>query len=257
MRASTGNWVSGSDFFNRDKELRVLETRVRDGNHVLLSGQRRMGKTSVTQELGRRLVEQGWEFLFADVEGATCAEDVIAAIAEAARPVRPISSHLWINGVASAVYDKLGVGIPHHVQSFFVRLTDFAVTRGRRRVTVADIDTAYETEMLGPSGQNDLAHYDARLKDGLDEDGYRVAMEILAEAATRDVFTAAARRCLERVYETLVEDVRACVAETLDVLVHDGYLESATDGYRFPSRLLRDWWAARFRNHHVPLERRL
>ena len=30
----------------------------------------------------------------------------------------------------------------------------------------------------------------------------------------------------------------------------------AEDAVRFPSRLLRDWWAARFRNHHVPLESR-
>ena len=403
MRASTGNWVSGSDFFNRDKELRVLETRVRDGNHVLLTGQRRMGKTSVTQELGRRLVEQGWEFFFADVEGATCAEDVIAAVAEAAHPVRPISSRLgaavrrWIreqveeisasdfrvkfrgalstgtwrshgeqlisyctahdkrvllvidelpiflkrmlhddggdmrrvdeflswlrattqglrgspvlivsgsiglgplvrrlgipdrinhlypfrlgpwnrdvsiecferlagdyglpveNGVASAVYDALSVGIPHHVQSFFVRLRDFTIMQGKDRVTVGDVATVYRTELLGPSGQSDLVHYLTRLEAGLDDDGYRVAMEILAEAATQGAFTAAARRCLERLYETLVDDVRACIAETLEVLVHDGYLESATDTYRFPSRLLKDWWSARFRDHHVPLERR-
>ena len=95
MKASTGRPVSGDDFFfNRDKELQVLETRVHDGNHVLLTGQRRMGKTSVTQELGRRLKLQGWEFLFADVEGATCAEDAIAAIAVAARRVRPIFSRM-------------------------------------------------------------------------------------------------------------------------------------------------------------------
>lgn len=403
MRASTGNWVNGEDFFNRDKELRILETRVHDGNHVLLTGQRRMGKTSVTQELGRRLAKQGWEFLFTDVEGATCAEDVVAAIAEAAHPVRPISSRLgaamrrwfrerveeisasdfrvkfraglnpetwrrqgeqlihycaehdkrvllvidelpiflkrmlrddggdirrvdeflsWLrgetqglrgspvlivsgsigleplvqrlgisdrinhlstfrlgpwdrndsiecferlaasyqfpvaNGVASAVYDKLGAGIPHHVQSFFVRLRDFTIMQRKDQVSVADVETVYRTELLGPAGQSDLVHYVTRLKDGLDDDGYRVAMEILAEAATRDVFTAAARRCLEQAYDTLVEDVPACVAETLDVLVHDGYLESAADGYRFPSRLLKDWWSARFRDHHVPLEKR-
>ena len=404
MRASTGNWVRGSDFFNRDKELRVLETRVRDGNHVLLTGQRRMGKTSVTQELGRRLVAQGWEFLFADVEGATCAEDVIAAIAEAAHPVHPISSRLgaavrrwfrerveeisasdfrvkfrsalnsgtwrlhgeqlisyctahdkrvllvidelpifltrmlrddggdmrrvdeflsWLrattqglrgspvlivsgsiglgplvrrlgipdrinhlypfrlgpwnrgvsiecfkrlaahcglraeSGVPSAVYDALSVGIPHHVQSFFVRLRDFTIMHGKDRVTVEDVATVYRTELLGPAGQSDLVHYVTRLKDGLDDDGYRVAMEILAEAATQGVFTAAARRSLERLYETLIEDVPACVAETLDVLVHDGYLESAADGYRFPSRLLKHWWSARFLGHHEPLEERL
>lgn len=344
MRASTGRWVRGDDFFNREKELQSLETRVRDGNHVLLTGQRRMGKTSVTQELGRRLQAQGWEFLFADVEGATCAEDVIAAIAEAAHPVRPISARLreaaerwfrrveelsasdfrvrfraalnpgtwrrhgerlirycaehdkrvllvvdelpillkrmlrddeflsWLRavtqgldgspvliisgsiglqplvnrlgipdrinhldpyrlgpwdrkisvecferlaanyglrvekGVAAAVYDALGIGIPHHVQSFFVHLRDHSIMQGADRVTVADVETVYRTELLGPSGQSDLAHYDARLKDGLDDDSYRVAMEILAEAATRDVFTANARRCLERMYADVVDE---------------------------------------------------
>ena len=88
MRSSTGRWVSGGDFFNRERELRILETRVRDRNHVLLTGQRRMGKTSVAQELGRRLEAEGWVFLFADVEGATCAEDAIADIARAVHPVR-------------------------------------------------------------------------------------------------------------------------------------------------------------------------
>lgn len=90
MRSSTGRWVSGEDFFNRDRELQILETRIRERNHVLLTGQRRMGKTSVARELGRRLEGEGWVFLFADVEGATCAEDAIACIAEAVHPVRPV-----------------------------------------------------------------------------------------------------------------------------------------------------------------------
>ena len=72
--------------------MRILETRVRDLNHVLLTGQRRMGKTSIARELGRRLETKGWIFLFADVEGATCAEDAIADIAQAVYPVRPIAS---------------------------------------------------------------------------------------------------------------------------------------------------------------------
>ena len=81
MRSSTGRWVSGEDFFNRERELQILETQVQDRNHVLLTGQRRMGKTSVTQELGRRLKNKGWIFLSTDVEGATCAEDAVASIA--------------------------------------------------------------------------------------------------------------------------------------------------------------------------------
>ena len=193
MQSSTGRWVSGDNFFNRDKELQILETRVRDGNHVLLTGQRRMGKTSMTQELGRRLAAQGWEFLFTDVEGATCAEDVISAIAEAAHPVRPISSR-----IGGAVWRWFQEKVEE------LRASEFRVK-------------------------------------------FR---------ATQNVFTADARRCLERAYEKLVEDVPACVTETLDVLVHDGYLEPAADGHRFPSRLLKDWWSARFRDHHVPLEQR-
>ena len=47
MRSSTGRWVSGSDFFDRENELVVLERHVLEGNHVLRTGQRRMGKTSI------------------------------------------------------------------------------------------------------------------------------------------------------------------------------------------------------------------
>jgi len=78
-------------------------------------------------------------------------------------------------------------------------------------------------------------------------------MEILAEAATQEVFTRQSRKCLDALYSELVDDTRARITNVLDVLVHDGYLEPGPDGYRFPSRLLKDWWSARFRDHHTPL----
>ena len=53
-----------------------------------------MGKTSVAQELGQRLKAKDWIFLFADVEGATCAEDAIAGIAQEIYSVRPIMSRV-------------------------------------------------------------------------------------------------------------------------------------------------------------------
>ena len=80
MRPTAGRWVSGDDFFDREGELRVLESHVRDHNHLLLTGQRRMGKTSIARELGRRLEAKGWIFLFADVERSTCPEDAVATI---------------------------------------------------------------------------------------------------------------------------------------------------------------------------------
>ena len=407
MKSSTGRWVSGDDFFDREPELQVLKSRVCDGNHVLLSGQRRMGKTSILRELGRRLEDQGWDFLFTDVEGAACPEDVIADIAEAAHPIRSISSRFiatmgrWVNenveevgagisaqelrvkiraglnagtwrrhgerlirecsahdkpvllvidelpillkrmlreddgegrveeflswlrgtfqrlegggspvlivsgsiglaplvhrlgisdrinhldpftlgpwsletsvecferlaeshgipiddGVANGVYEALGIGVPHHVQSFFARLRESAMMKKRDRVTMDDVVEVYRTELLGPSGQNDLMRYATRLKAGLDDEtSYSVAMKILAEAATQGVFTANARRCLEGLYSVVIDDSSRRITETLDVLVHDGYLEAGHDGHRFPSRLLKDWWSARFRDHHTPLD---
>lgn len=404
MQVSTGRWVDGANFFDRESELQILESRVSEGNHVLLTGQRRMGKTSITHELGRRLEAKGWIFLFTDVEGATCPEDVITEIAKAAHPVRPLKARLvhtlgrwfknnveevnafelgvkfraglnagnwrhygeqlirdcaahdkpillvmdelpiflkrmlgdtdgvrrvdeflsWLrgvfqgleggslalivsgsiglvplvqrldipdrinylypfrlgpwrredsvecfkrlaeshelridDGVANAVYEKLGIGIPHHVQFFFACLRDFAIMQHRDRVTVEDVDEVYRDQLLGTEGQNVLVHYETRLKDGLDDESHTIAMEILAEAATQDVFTSHARQTLERKYAQTHDDARDRIVEALDILVHDGYLEAGDDGYRFPSRLLKDWWAARFRDHYTPLETRL
>ena len=403
MKSATGRWVSGDDFFDREGELKVLETRVRDRNHVSLTGQRRMGKTSLLRELGRRFEANGGVFLFTDVEGATCAEDAISEIAKAVHPVRSLASRFatvmqrWISdnveeisaydfgvkiragldagswrrygeqllrhcaehdqpvllvidelpiflkrmfhhdgnpqrvdeflswlrgvlqdlgdgtlvlivsgsigleplvkrlgipdrinhldsfrlgpwdrdasvacfnrlaashglqveeGVANAVYDTLGVGIPHHVQSFFARLRDFAMMQERDRVRVEDVGEVYHTRLLGPAGQNDLVHYETRLKEGLEDESHTIAMEILAEAATQEVFTPSARRCLERLYAKVVDEVPRRIADTLEILVHDGYLADGDDGHRFPSRLLKDWWSARFRHHYTPLESR-
>lgn len=403
MRPSTGRWVSGDDFFDRKGELEVLQRRARDRNHVLLSGQRRMGKTSLLRELGRLLENQGWTFLFADVEGAACPEDAIAGIAEAVHPIRSMAARLaedmkrWVGenveeisasefgvrlrgglnsgnwrrhgerlfrhcaehdkpvllvvdelpiflkrmlnrdgdpgrvdeflswlrgalqipgedspvlivsgsigleplvrrlgipdrinylypirlgpwdratsiacferladsdglpvaaGVAEAVYDALGIGIPHHVQSFFARLSDFAAMEEREGITVADVDRVYRTALLGPPGQNDLVHYETRLKEALDDESHSLAMEILAEAALQETFTPNARHRLEALYSKVMEGAPHRIADTLDVLVHDGYLEPGGDGHRFPSRLLRDWWATRFHDHRVPLDRR-
>ena len=66
--------------------------------------------------------------------------------------------------------------------------------------------------------------------------------------------------CFERLaasYGLPIDDVAGAVYEALDVLEHDGYLEAHIDGHHIPFRLQKDWWAARFRDHHIPLESRL
>jgi len=158
--------------------------------------------------------------------------------------------------VPGAVYDKLGIGIPQHVQSFFARRRDHSIRTGGACLTAADVEHVYRNELLGPSGQNDMVHYETRLKDGLEEANFPLAMEILAEAAVVGAFSLTAQRRLAADYERIVDEVRARIVNTLEVLVHDGYLEASDGDYRFPSLLLRDWWAARFRGHHVPLGER-
>ncbi|MYB34177.1 MAG: hypothetical protein F4X92_03445, partial [Gammaproteobacteria bacterium] len=388
MKSSTGRWVSGEDFFDREADLGNLKRQVLGNNHVLLSGQRRMGKTSIVRELGRQLEEDGWIFLFADIEGANCPEDVVASIAQAAYPVRPVARRIagtmshWIkdsieeigaldfgikiragldsgnwkrhgeqlfrdcgaqkkptllaidelpifltrmlsndgnsnrvevflswmrsvvqspgengpvlivsgsvgleplvrrlgipdrinhfypyrlgpwdratsikcfkalsennrlsmeNGVAEAVYDALGVGIPHHIQSFFARLLDFLAREEKNRATLQDVDTVYRMELLGPSGQNDLVHYETRLRETFDDQGHTIAMKVLAEAAIQKKFTPTAMRNLERSFRQTTENAGKLISEVMDILEHDGYLVPGDNGHRFASRLLQDW----------------
>jgi hypothetical protein len=160
------------------------------------------------------------------------------------------------DSVPDAAYDALGIGIPHHVQSFFARLRDHLTKTGGGRLRVADVEHVYRNELLGPSGQTDLVHYETRLKDGLDDESFSLAMEILAEAPVVGECTGKARQLLASDYDEIINDVRARITNTLEVLVHDGYLEASDGDYRFPSRLLRDWWGARFRDHHIPLANR-
>ena len=401
MKPQAGAPVTGDSFFDRAAELRLLEAKVRGGSHVLLAGQRRMGKTSVAKELGQRLQADGWEFIFADVEDAASPQDVLRDIAKAAHSVagtrrltaalghwfkenieelsaqefsvklratsdyawrqqgealikacatheasvllvldelpiflsrllaqedgeqqaplflrwlrsmrqqyagssfalivsgsvgmapmvarmgmpdsindlyafrlgpwdrdtsieclRRLASHSQIEAddeVFGAIYDRLGLGIPHFVQSFFARLQDFAVMNDRARLTASDVESVYNSDLLGPAGNGDLLHYENRLQASLDDDTYRVAMEIQAEAATQGVFGAAARRGLQRAYAGIMTDVHARIDDALDVLVHDGHLEQAANGYRLPFRLLEDWLRAKFRDHHIPLQQR-
>lgn len=403
MKSSTGRWVSGENFFDREIDLKILKQHAHDRNHILLTGQRRMGKTSIMQELGRQLQDDGWTFLFCDVEGAKCPEDVIAEIAHSARVVqsplkrftggmgRQIVSKIeeldvynfrikiraeidagnwkhhgknllqdcakneepvllvidelpiflkrmldhdqgpkrvdeflsWLrgefqqlgqggpvlivsgsigleplvlrlgipdrinylypyrlgpwnrdtcircferlanssgvsieNGVAEAVYKALGIGIPHHIQSFFRRLNDFAIRHQLDQVMVEHVKIVYRTELLGPAGRIDLGHYRSRLKDALTEESYTIAEIILAEAAIQGMFTSEARAIIEVEYGRIVKNAQERIAEVLDVLRHDGYLVLKDDEYCFSFRLLKDWWAASFEGNYIPLSER-
>jgi len=398
MRSSTGRWVTGDDFFGRDAELRALEPPILDGNHVFLTGERRIGKTSVARELGRRLEGRGWKFVFADIESAKCPEDVVVSIAAAAFPIwsafrgaierlgklsenvekigmfgafikfranknevkwqkkgdkviRKCSKHRkkiiividefpvflnrmiennenicrikeflsWMRGAfqniegrspvllvsgsidlellvrrlgspyhinyfhhfhlgpwsrddcseclerlaksaglsmdaraAAAVVDALGIRTPHHVQSTFARLHEFALMNNRSRVTTADV----RTMLLEPPGQIDLVHHQTCRGGALPEEGtYSIAREISAGGAARERFTPDAWCRLEERYPELIYDWRDRIAEVSEVLEHDGYLEAGEGGHGFASRLQKDRRATRLPHHDALGER--
>ena len=88
LKKAGSNWVDGDRFFDRDGELDVLTARVQNGTHTLLTAQRRMGKTSLVQELLRRLrVEGHFETVFVDLGDATTAADAVVGIGIESRHV--------------------------------------------------------------------------------------------------------------------------------------------------------------------------
>ncbi len=81
LKSTPGNWVSGEQFYNRTDDLADLEEKVQDHCHIMLTAQRRMGKTSLVHELLRRLENSGkFATYFVDLEDSTTPEAAIAEI---------------------------------------------------------------------------------------------------------------------------------------------------------------------------------
>lgn len=395
MESRTGGWVAGDDFFGRETDLRILGTKVRERNHVLLSGPRRTGKTSVARELGRRLAGEGWTFLYLDVERTGTPEEFVLDFALRVRAARPFAKrHIsglgrwigaqaakvqkvgaagtsvevrrevewrtwrqrgdrlfrecadsgrrvfvvldelplflkrlleteggkgsvelflswlrgalqmmdrnspillisgsmglypfverlrltdrinylspyrlkpwsreesiecletlaaahgisWAPGAASAAYERLGEGNPHHVQCFFAGLRQFVDERGDSRIACRDIRAIYP-QLLQPDGQNDLTHYEHRLEQSLGAEDFAIAKEILVETANEGVLGRSRLGASVAAGPGREEDAAERVRSVLGMLLHDGYLiEDEEHCLRFASRLLRDWFSTR------------
>ena len=173
--------------------------------------------------------------------------------------------------VRQEICRRLRCQVPHHVQRFFDTLHEDLRRSGRRRSSLEDVGRVYEREMLGIRGQMDLSHYEDRLRMVLGVDGYRVAIEMLTEAANNSgrlpgdaiprygeslADEARVRREVRRGLdpevrqrESLAGEAMAdppLVEDVLHVLEHDGYLARQGNGYRFVSGLLEDWWRVRY-----------
>ena len=138
---------------------------------------------------------------------------------------------------------RLRCQIPHHVQRFFDVLYEDLRPTGRRVASLEDVERVYDNEMLGVRGQMDMEHYESRLKMVLGEEGCRIALEMLTEAAVND--GRLRDDAIDRRRESLAAGAES-VEDILRTLEHDGYLERQDDGYRFVSGLLEDWWRVRY-----------
>ncbi len=409
LKKAGSNWVFGNRFFDREAELAMLRERVLDGQHILLTAQRRMGKTSLVRELFRRLEEEGEvQPVFVDLEGAVTPQDAIASIAAASRSARGAWSRLksrlgeltqaaldrletvsvkelevkfrartdagnwrsegdlvlealaesgrpvvlamdelpmfvnrlltgddgqigpsgydaadaflsWLRqngqhharrvtfivlgsvsllpilrraglsakaniynsfvlppwdeetarqclGELAASYQvrlgravrtemcrRLRCHVPHHVQLFFEKLHTYLVIQTRQEANLEDVTYVYERLMLGSHGQPDLDHYETRLRLVLGTDGYRMALDLLTEAAVERGLADEAIRRYRLVLAASGTPAQTSVEDVLNVLEHDGYLERRVTGHRFVSGLLEDWWRSRYGSRFVPI----
>ena len=105
-----GNWVSGDQFYDREGELSALKDALREGNHVLIVAQRRMGKTSLMREAARQL-ESEFLCLHVDLQRSANAANAIFELGLAMRP------HVSIWNRITATFSNLLDQIAGRVQS--------------------------------------------------------------------------------------------------------------------------------------------
>ena len=147
--------------------------------------------------------------------------------------------------VREAACRRLRCCIPHHVQQFFDALHRQLRLAGRSDATLEDADTAYRTDMLAVRGQIDMDHYEERLKMVLGTDGYRVALELLVQAASEGSLRPASIETYKSKLKISQDAGAAAVPFVLEVLVQDGYFTRHGEEFRFASGLLEDWQRSR------------
>ena len=146
--------------------------------------------------------------------------------------------------VREAMCKRLRCQIPHHVQRFFDVLHEDLRRASPKVASLDDVQRVYESDMLGVRGQMDMPHYEGRLRMVLGDEGCRVALDLLTEAAVAEGVLS--DDAIARQRERQAEANPMPIEDALHVLEHDGYLERYEGGYRFISGLLEDWWRTRY-----------
>lgn len=92
MPIRTGNIATGGDFFDREQERQDL-WRYLEGNHINLSGPRRLGKSSLLKRLAEEAPDKGLHPRYIDLQGLDSADAFLAAL-DAAFPDASLQGHL-------------------------------------------------------------------------------------------------------------------------------------------------------------------
>ena len=148
-------------------------------------------------------------------------------------------------GVREVVCRRLRCCIPHHIQQFFDAPHRQLRLAGRTDATLDDADTAYRGDMLAVRGQIDMDHYEERLKIVLGTVGYRVALELLARAASEGSLRPESIDTYKSMLDVSQDAGAAVLPFVLEVLVQDGYFTRQGEQFRFVSGLLEDWQRSR------------
>ena len=152
------------------------------------------------------------------------------------------------NEVRVEMCRRLRCCVPHHVQQFFDHLHEHLRNSGRTVATIDDVGQVYDRDLLSVRGQIDLEHYQSRLRMALGPDDYRLALELLTEAAVSNGVLVDQAVQFYRA-KSVADHADDHVDDILYQLEHDGYLKRQSDGYVFISGLLEDWWLARYGQH--------
>lgn len=142
-------------------------------------------------------------------------------------------------GAARHVAQRLGAGIPYHVQLFFDALRDHP---GHEPWTADALDDVYERQLLSSHGHAALRHLEERLAKVLEpKSELPLALDLLTEAAKHGLSETAAVLLQQR-HGASAEQLRA----VREILEHDGYLMRRGERWVFLSNFVRDWWSLRF-----------
>jgi hypothetical protein len=159
-------------------------------------------------------------------------------------------------GAKEKMIDLIGSCIPHHVQMFFHYIYFDCKKRNNMNCTEKDAVNVYNTRMLSTRGHAELSTYEERLRMVLSSETLPLALELLTEAAVTGKLTPEAAKILSRDFTPNEKNTGEALREIIGILEHDGYLVSKKQGHVFISKLVRDWWKARFEFQYIPAEKR-